>query len=156
MLQQFYPQPQSHNFNYELNKDMNFSAAHYLPDPQTGKCHNIHGHTYWVNITVAGDFLDSEGLLVNFSKLKEMVHGRYDHRILNSFDDFALSEVDETPTPSTEVVARTIYSNIENYLTSLPNKPICLQVLVRETPTSYVSYRPDSAYVETRKDAMND
>ncbi|KQL54145.1 6-carboxy-5,6,7,8-tetrahydropterin synthase [Heyndrickxia shackletonii] len=136
MLQQFYPQPAPHPYRFELNKDMNFSTAHFISNEKAGKCSFTHGHTYFVNLTIAGDELDEMGMLVNFSDLKKLVHGRYDHQLLNDFPEF------EKLTPSTEVVAQTIYELVANYLDTLSNKPICLQVLVRETPTSYVIYRP--------------
>ena len=140
MMHQYYPQA-PHPYIYELNKDMNFSAAHFIPAPEAGKCQNVHGHTYVVNVTIAGDELDGSGFLVNFQLLKEIVHGKYDHTILNAHrDDF--SDEDANLFPTTEVVARTIWTNIQNHLDAQPNKPKCVQVIVRETPTSYVIYRP--------------
>lgn len=140
MLQQFYPSV-AHDYRYELNKDMNFSAAHFVPHEDAGKCRNIHGHTYFVNITVAGDQLNDSGFLVDFQLLKKMVHNRYDHRLLNEQQpDF--NDYDSNYFPTTEVVARTIWENIQRYLNELANQPKCLQVLVRETPTSYVIFRP--------------
>ncbi|PKR85690.1 6-carboxytetrahydropterin synthase QueD [Heyndrickxia camelliae] len=136
MIQQFYPQPAPHPYRFELNKDMNFSTAHFIPNEKAGKCSFTHGHTYFVNLTIAGDDLDEMGMLVNFSDLKKLVHGRYDHKLLNDFPEF------EKLPPSTEAVAQTIYELVANYLDTLPNLPKCIQVLVRETPTSYVIYRP--------------
>ena len=117
---QYYPHPQ-HDYSYELNKDMNFSAAHFIPDEQAGKCANMHGHTYVVNITIAGDTLDDTGFLVNFQKLKELVHKRYDHRILNDLEEFSGVNF-----PTTEVIAQVIWQRIENYLKTVPNQPSCL------------------------------
>jgi 6-pyruvoyltetrahydropterin/6-carboxytetrahydropterin synthase len=140
VLQQFYPQV-FHPFTYELNKDMQFAAAHFIPHEEAGKCQEIHGHTYFVNITVAGDELDASGFLVNFQDLKKIVHKRYDHTLLNEqTDDF--NDKNSYDFPTTEVVSRKIWENIQTYLHTLPNKPTCVQVLVRETPTSYVVYRP--------------
>ncbi|MCP8615949.1 6-carboxytetrahydropterin synthase QueD [Salirhabdus salicampi] len=140
MIQQFYPQTQ-HDYRYELNKDMNFSAAHFVPSEAAGKCQNVHGHTYFVNVTIVGDQLDKSGFLVDFKLLKDLVHGRYDHRLLNDeTGDF--NDEDPNLFPTTEVVARTIWTNIQQYLNDLENKPKCVQVIVRETPTSYVVYRP--------------
>lgn len=136
MLTQYYPHPQ-HNYTYELNKDMNFSAAHFIPDVTAGNCANMHGHTYIVNVTIAGDELDDTGFLVNFQTLKELVHKRYDHRILNDLEEFSAEHF-----PTTEVMAQTIWQRIEAHLSATQNRPHCLQVLVRETPTSYVMYRP--------------
>ncbi|MFV8827873.1 6-carboxytetrahydropterin synthase QueD [Alkalihalobacterium sp. APHAB7] len=140
MIQQFYPQV-PHDYRYELNKDFNFSAAHFIPHDEAGHCKNVHGHTYFVNVTVAGDTLNDSGFLVNFQIIKKLVHGRYDHTVLNDFtEDFNDQQSEHFPT--TEVVARTIWENIQHYLDQLTNKPRCIQVVVRETPTSYVVYRP--------------
>ncbi|UKM63144.1 6-pyruvoyl tetrahydropterin synthase [Weizmannia phage Youna2] len=142
MLQQFYPQVQ-HDYQYELNKDMNFSAAHYVPHPGAGVCARVHGHTYFVNITIAGDELDDMGFLANFADLKKVVHGRYDHTLMNDHPEFTYSPNDDPNMfPTTEVVARQIFEHVQHYLDKKPNKPKCLQVIVRETPTTYVVYRP--------------
>lgn len=135
MFQQNYPQV-NHNYLFELNKDFNFSAAHYIPSEDAGKCMRTHGHTYFVNLTIAGDDLDHNGFLVNFSDLKKLVHGSFDHQLLNELPIF------KDKSPSTEVVAQTIYEIVQNNLDARSNKPQCLQVYVRETPTSYVIYRP--------------
>ncbi|WP_243385434.1 6-carboxytetrahydropterin synthase QueD [Bacillus kexueae] len=139
MLQQVYPQVQ-HEYEYELNKDMQFAAAHFIPNEAAGNCQNMHGHTYFVNLTIAGDELDDAGFLVNFSALKKMVHGQFDHTVLNDHPQF--SQNDPNRFPTTEVLARTIYEMVQQELDRLPNQPKCLQVFVRETPTSYVVYRP--------------
>lgn len=81
MMHQLYPQV-FHDYCYELNKDMHIAAAHFIPHQLAGKCAHIHGHTYVVNITVAGDALDETGFLVNFQKLKQLVHGKLDHTLL--------------------------------------------------------------------------
>jgi 6-pyruvoyltetrahydropterin/6-carboxytetrahydropterin synthase len=140
MIQQFYPQVH-HNYHYELNKDMHFAAAHFVPHDAAGKCKNVHGHTYFVNVTVAGNELNETGFLVDFKTLKTIVHDRYDHSLINDKqDDF--NDKDSNYFPTTEVVARKIYENVQAHLDEMANKPQCLQVLVRETPTSYVVYRP--------------
>lgn len=137
MLQQFYP-VKKHNYHFELNKDMNFSAAHFIPNEKAGNCRNPHGHTYFVNVTIVGNELDDCGFLVNFQTLKELVHDRYDHTVLNDFDEF--SHVNSERFPTTEVVARHIYKTINKHLKQEGRTAKCLQVLVRETPTSYVTY----------------
>lgn len=139
MLQQFYP-VKAHPYRYELNKDMNFAAAHYIDHESAGKCRNTHGHTYFVNVTIVGDALQDNGFLVNFQEIKQAVHGKYDHTLMNNHvDDFSKEE------PSTEVVARTAYKNIQQALKKYDNNPKVLQVIVRETPTSYVTYsEPDN------------
>ncbi|WP_180810446.1 6-carboxytetrahydropterin synthase QueD [Staphylococcus sp. 17KM0847] len=134
-MQQIYPSV-DHDYCFELNKDFNFSAAHFIPDPQAGKCTRTHGHTYFVNLTIVGDTLDATGFLINFSHLKSLIHEQFDHYLLNDLPYF------EEKVPSTEVVAQTIYDIVDEHLTGLPHAPRCLQVFLRETPSSYVVYRP--------------
>ncbi|KPB03994.1 6-carboxytetrahydropterin synthase QueD [Bacillus sp. CHD6a] len=140
MMQQIYPQVQ-HDYCYELNKDMQIAAAHFVPTDAAGKCKQIHGHTYFVNVTVAGDELDEAGFLVNFKVLKKLLHDKFDHTVLNDHKD-VFNDQDPNYFPTTEVVARVMWETIENHLEMLPSKPTCLQVYVRETPTSYCIYRP--------------
>ncbi|MFC2946971.1 6-pyruvoyl trahydropterin synthase family protein [Virgibacillus sediminis] len=139
MMQQIYP-PAVHGYSFEINKDFHFAAAHYVPHEDAGKCSVQHGHTYFTNITVAGDELDHTGFLVNFKKVKDLIHKRFDHTTLN--EDASFSDEDAEFFPTTEVVARTIWEIVQEYLDTLPNKPACVQVYLRETPTSYCIYRP--------------
>lgn len=142
MIQQIYP-VMAHCFSYELNKDFHFAAAHYVPSKDAGKCQHTHGHTYFTNITIAGDSLDDSGFLVNFKAIKDLIHRRFDHSVLNQ--DKAFSDKDPLYYPTSEVIARTIYEIVQAYLDTLENKPKCLQVFLRETPTSYCVYRPKEA-----------
>lgn len=139
MIQQFYPTP-IHSYQYELNKDFHFAAAHYIPHESAGKCREVHGHTYFVNVTIVGNSLDDSGFLVNFQQIKSIIHQQFDHTLLN--EDIHFSNTNKDGYPTTEIVARTIYEIIESDLQTKENEPTCLQVLVRETPTSYVIYRP--------------
>lgn len=140
MIQQIYPAP-AHGCRYELNKDMHFAAAHFIPAEEAGKCSRVHGHTYFANLTIAGDELDDCGFLVNFAVLKQLVHDRFDHGLLN--DDTELFDgKDGSRFPTTEVVARTVCELVQQHLDTRPNRPRCIQVFLRETPTSYVIYRP--------------
>ncbi|MBA2874236.1 6-carboxytetrahydropterin synthase QueD [Thermaerobacillus caldiproteolyticus] len=140
MIHQIYPQV-SHDFQYELNKDMQIAAAHFIPHEAAGKCAQMHGHTYFVNITVAGNELDDSGFLVNFQQLKKIVHGKFDHTLMNDHKDMFNNE-NANDFPTTEVVARKIAEIVQAHLDTLPNRPTCVQVFVRESPTSYVVYRP--------------
>nr|WP_275983811.1 6-carboxytetrahydropterin synthase QueD [Paenibacillus hamazuiensis] len=119
-----------------MNKDFHMSAAHFIPSALAGKCQHMHGHTYVINVTIAGNELDETGFLVDFKTVKQAVHDRYDHTLLNDHPEY------REQFPTTEVVAREIHRSIQALLDSKSNKPQCLQVIVRETPTSYVIYRP--------------
>lgn len=67
-----------------------FDAAHYLPGHE-GKCKNLHGHTYILEVTVGRDSLieggSSDGMVIDFSDLKSIVNklviDPLDHKCLN-------------------------------------------------------------------------
>ncbi|WP_226674457.1 6-carboxytetrahydropterin synthase QueD [Rossellomorea aquimaris] len=139
MIQQIYPTP-DHLYEFELNKDMHFAAAHYIPHADAGSCQEVHGHTYFANITIGGDQLDDSGFLINFQHIKKLIHKRFDHTIINQDERFSLERGTEFPT--TEVVAKVMWEIIQDHLDTLPHRPRCVQVFLRETPTSYVIYRP--------------
>ncbi|MDQ1262075.1 MAG: 6-pyruvoyltetrahydropterin/6-carboxytetrahydropterin synthase, partial [Euryarchaeota archaeon] len=48
-----------------------FDAAHSLPGYQ-GKCANLHGHTYQVEIVVVGNVGD-DGFVMDFYQLKKII-----------------------------------------------------------------------------------
>lgn len=135
MIHQLYPAV-AHSYAFELNKDMQLAAAHYIDDARAGKCRQLHGHTYVINLTIGGDQLDELGFLVDFKTLKQTIHDRFDHTLINEDEYF------KNQPPSTEKMAETIYLLVEEQLRKLTNGATCLQVFVRETPTSYVVYRP--------------
>lgn len=47
----------------------NFETAHRLPH-LPGKCQSLHGHSWWVDVTVAADNPDDNGVLVEFGAYK--------------------------------------------------------------------------------------
>ncbi|MBM4401044.1 MAG: 6-carboxytetrahydropterin synthase QueD, partial [Crenarchaeota archaeon] len=64
-----------------------FDASHVIPK-HSGKCRNLHGHSYKVEVFIVGDQLDENGILkgADFIELKKALRdvvGRYDHRHLN-------------------------------------------------------------------------
>jgi 6-pyruvoyltetrahydropterin/6-carboxytetrahydropterin synthase len=66
-------------------KIVRFEAGHYLPD-HPGECRNAHGHSYKVEVELAGSIV-GDGMVMDFSALKEMIAGEvldvYDHKWLN-------------------------------------------------------------------------
>ncbi|MFC5471689.1 6-pyruvoyl tetrahydropterin synthase family protein [Cohnella suwonensis] len=140
MIQQIYPSV-AHPYRYELNKDMQFAAAHYIPSDKAGVCSRMHGHTYFANVTIAGDELDDTGFLVDFSVIKKLVHGRFDHSSLNDHGAW-FGDEDPLRYPTTENAARVVCEIVQAHLDGMGTRARCIQVFLRETPTSYVIYRP--------------
>jgi 6-pyruvoyltetrahydropterin/6-carboxytetrahydropterin synthase len=93
---------------YELKTITQFGAAHQLKDTG-GKCENLHGHNWKVEVFVKGEKLDKCGLLVDFHVIKDAVDkivNELDHKFLNELDFF------KDINPSSENIARYIYENL--------------------------------------------
>jgi 6-pyruvoyltetrahydropterin/6-carboxytetrahydropterin synthase len=123
---------------YEVSVDETFAAGHALRGYK-GKCENVHGHNYKVRVTLAGNELDSTGLLYDFVHLKQVIQGvirSLDHRFLNDFAPF------DTVNPSAENIARYIYDQTVTQLTRSPNGAGIASITVWETDVTAATYRP--------------
>ena len=67
---------------YKLKTKASFDSAHFLKDYE-GKCSNIHGHRWTVEIEVGAETLESDtqnrGMVVDFSNLKKDLREIADH-----------------------------------------------------------------------------
>jgi 6-pyruvoyltetrahydropterin/6-carboxytetrahydropterin synthase len=93
---------------YEVTIRKSFSAAHLLKEIG-GKCEDLHGHNFIVEVSAAADTLNDEGLLIDFRLLKqwtdEFLNG-LDHKYLNELEFF------KGMNPSSERIARFLYERI--------------------------------------------
>ena len=71
---------------YKLKTKFDFDAAHRLVGYE-GKCQNLHGHMWNVEIEIEGDKLDEVGILWDFTNVKK-IKERFDHKtILKNCDE---------------------------------------------------------------------
>ncbi|MHB1167524.1 MAG: 6-carboxytetrahydropterin synthase QueD [Carboxydocellales bacterium] len=130
---------------YELTIKGHFDAAHYLRE-YPGKCSQIHGHTWEIEVVVGGTELDNLGMLIDFSVLKENlkeVLAQFDHRLINELPGFAQGQLN----PTAENLAKYIYLQMQPRIvmsTSPNNNKIQLiQVRVWESPRACACYKED-------------
>lgn len=73
-----------------LTKEFDFETAHAL-DGYSGKCKDIHGHSYHLRVTVIGEpsqdcQLSDCGMVVDFGDIKQVVrdfvYEEFDHRLI--------------------------------------------------------------------------
>lgn len=68
-----------------VTKSVTFDAAHVLTNHR-GLCKNLHGHTYRVDISVAGPGDGAEDMVIDFKELKtiatEVICDRFDHSFI--------------------------------------------------------------------------
>jgi queuosine biosynthesis protein QueD len=87
-----------------VTRRFSFEASHQLPWHH-GKCANLHGHSYQLDVTVTGN-LTRDGIVVDFADLKATVKKHvlddYDHAHLNDF----------LPNPTAELIAADIANRL--------------------------------------------
>ena len=122
---------------FEVSVEQTFAAGHALRNYK-GKCENVHGHNYRVRVTIAGEQLDSTGLLVDFVEVKRLMGGAIeylDHRFINDLPPF------DQINPSAENIAKYFYDRVSTGLKT--EAPVRIsEVCVWETDTSSAVYRP--------------
>ena len=123
---------------FEVMIERNFSSAHQLRGYK-GKCENLHGHNYKIEIYARGRELDNIGLLVDFVDLKAAADEvlRYlDHLNINELPPF-----DTELNPSAENLARYI---LERVASACGDERVQVyKVRCYETPTSVATYQVD-------------
>lgn len=118
---------------YEVTIKKDFAAAHRLSDIG-GKCEDLHGHNFAVEVTLGAPGLDGQGLLVDFRDVKKWlgeILDELDHKCLNDVPYFSATN------PSSENVARFIYDRIS---AKLPDGLAVARVTVWESEDARVAY----------------
>lgn len=115
----------------ELVRDYRFESAHRLPRvPEGHKCARLHGHSFRVQVTVAGEVDEATGFLIDFDEIDRVlapIIERLDHRYLN--------EIPGLENPTSEHLARWVWRHVR------PLLPLVSAVTVSETCDSRCTYR---------------
>ena len=124
-----------------VTKRFTFEACHHLPNYK-GKCANVHGHSYKMEVTVStekdfslGSSSPYNSMVLDFSTLKSIVNAevvnRYDHQDLNEF--FAM--------PTAEAMVVEMFEDIRRKLDDMFGYVRLEEVKLWETEDSYASFR---------------
>jgi 6-pyruvoyltetrahydropterin/6-carboxytetrahydropterin synthase len=119
---------------FELQVRLTFDAAHHLREYK-GKCENLHGHNWKVDIFVESDTLNKEGMAIDFHDIKKIASNileELDHKYLNEHEYF------KTVNPTSENIAKYIYDCLDKEFLNVEVK--LKKVSVWETDTSCASY----------------
>jgi 6-pyruvoyltetrahydropterin/6-carboxytetrahydropterin synthase len=115
---------------YKLRIESHFDAAHKLIGYE-GKCAELHGHTWKVEVFVVGDRLNDIGILVDFSILKEKMS-----KIIEKLDHKFLNNIKEIGNPTCENLSKYIFENLKD----LPKNVKLEKVRVWESEKSWCEY----------------
>jgi 6-pyruvoyltetrahydropterin/6-carboxytetrahydropterin synthase len=76
-----------------LKYDFKFDAAHRLMTYK-GPCHNLHGHTWRVQLELLGKVNTATGMLLDFQEIKKIINStvmaKLDHGAIFNFEDKVL------------------------------------------------------------------
>ena len=121
---------------FQVSVEETFSAGHALRGYK-GKCENVHGHNYRVQITLEGPELDQIGLLVDFTHIKKVMRDlikRLDHQFINDLEPFT------TVNPSAENMAKYFFEEVSQHLKEMPPGAMVKDVVIWETDTACAKY----------------
>ncbi len=106
---------------YTVVKTLEIAGAHRLTLPYPSKCAGLHGHNWQIEVTLRSETLDENGMVLDFSRIKEVVM-QLDHAYLND----VLGDVN----PTAENIAKWICDRL----------PHCVRVAVRESEGNLAIY----------------
>ena len=109
---------------YTVIKQMEISASHRLSLSYESKCENLHGHNWIITVYCRSKELNADGMVVDFSHIKQVVKEQLDHKNLNDVLLF---------NPTAENIARWICDQI----------PECFKAEVKESEGNTAIYEKD-------------
>lgn len=122
---------------FEITAAAHFDAAHFLRE-YNGKCANLHGHRWKVEVSIRGAELDKIGILVDFSDVKSFLKeamNKFDHRLINDVNPF------NNINPTAENIAKFIFDFMDEQVGAKYGERAKLhKVIVWETETSNAAY----------------
>ncbi len=114
-----------------LLRKFRFEASHRLMHlPQDHPCHNLHGHSYHLEIQVLGEVDEESGFLIDYAEIKAAIQP-----LLSQLDHKHLNDIPGLEKPTTEFIARWIWKRLH------PALPQLSMIAIQETPTTRCEYR---------------
>lgn len=117
---------------FELSITGDIASAHYLRGYE-GKCKNLHGHTWKIEVVIISDQLDSVGMVADFCTLRPQLK-----KFLETIDHVCLNDLEyfKEVNPTTENIAEYIYKGFSQEISPLKIK----NVRVWESDSGSVTY----------------
>ena len=129
-----------------ITRREHFSSSHRLDNPKLskekneeifGKCHNLHGHNYYIEVTLTGTPDPISNYVMDLKQLKQIIHEeileKVDHKLLNEVDMFV------GIIPTTEIMAVKFWEVLENKVKR--DNVRLYSVKLYETEKNYVEYK---------------
>jgi len=116
--------------DFRICKEFTFEASHQLPNHK-GKCKNLHGHSYRVQVELSGEInliegASDEGMIMDFGDLSNIVKTE----VLDRFDHHHLNDL-IVNVPTAEILAMMIFKILRRRTSKVS------RVRVYETAAAY-------------------
>ena len=109
---------------YYVSKRIEIAGCHSLKLDYESKCSQMHGHNWIVTIHCRARSLNHNGMVCDFTHIKEKIHGYLDHGNFNELLPF---------NPTAENIAKWLCDQI----------PECYKVSVQESEGNTATYTTD-------------
>lgn len=109
---------------YYIKKRIEVSAAHSLSLSYRSKCTVTHGHNWMLTIECRARELNADGMVTDFTQVKQSILDKMDHKNLNEVFPF---------NPTAENIARWVVENVPN----------CFRCEVMESEGNMAAYEID-------------
>lgn len=137
---------------FKVSKEFSFDMAHIL-DGHDGKCQNLHGHTYKLQVEVSGDLVAEgakKGMVVDFTDVKRIVKAAIldpmDHAFI--YDTTSEREckiaalLNELNSKTFGIPVRTTAEEMARFMFNRLKDQLPISAIrLWETPTSFCEYR---------------
>ncbi len=124
-----------------IYKEVQIDTSHRLLHYQ-GKCANLHGHRWKVEVWMEGEPDPATQILIDYSMIKQVIE-KYDHQIILNEVDPMVPRIREfhpvitTPgDPTSELMARLIRDDLHAVCRDHGIKAVVKKIRVWESPTS--------------------
>lgn len=110
---------------FYVSKTIEVAMAHRLNLNYESKCSGLHGHNAEITVFCRSEQLNENGMVIDFSKVKEIIYSMLDHKYVNDLVPF---------NPTAENLAKWICESI----------PSCYKVIFKESTNNVAAYAIDN------------
>ena len=111
---------------YYVQKTMEIAGCHRLNLSYPSKCSSLHGHNWIITVYCKAPTLNADGMVFDFTRAKEKIHGYLDHGNFNELLPF---------NPTAENIAKWVTDQI----------PECSKAMVQESEGNIAIYEVEDS-----------